>query len=109
MGGGVPSILVPHLIFSFCLYIRYDLSLLSEDNLQKDLGIRNSIHRKIILDAVAAREAQQSGIIFGDHGEIFNKSTFTKSIDAFISYRRSNGSQLARYFSHTIEWWLWGG
>ena len=76
---------------------RYDLPLLTEDHLQKDIGIRNSIHRKIILDAVAAREAQQSAVAFGDQGEILDKSTFNKNIDAFISYRRSNGSQLARY------------
>lgn len=86
-----------HYTYDFVLngVSRYDLSLLTEDNLRRDMGISNSIHRQIILDAVAAREAQQSGIVFGDQGEILDKSAFAKSIDAFISYRRSNGSQLA--------------
>ena len=76
---------------------RYDLSLLADDNLRNDIGITNSIHRRAILDEVAARESQNSAVCgFGDRGEMLNKSAISKSIDAFISYRRSNGSQLAR-------------
>jgi len=57
------------------------LRLLSEDQLV-ECGITNSIHRQRIFDAIR-----------GETG--FYDYTDNKPLDAFISYRRSTGSQLA--------------
>ena len=57
------------------------LRLLSEDQLV-ECGIINSIHRQRIFDAIR-----------GESG--FYDYTDNKPLDAFISYRRSTGSQLA--------------
>lgn len=60
---------------------------LSEDQLLCECGITNSIHRLRILDAIR----QQEGRLADDGSE----ERPDKSLDVFVSYRRSNGSQLA--------------
>ncbi|EZA50513.1 Sterile alpha and TIR motif-containing protein [Ooceraea biroi] len=60
---------------------------LSEDQLLTECGIANSIHRLRILDAIKNMQHNQ-----------FNSCEYEspdKSLDVFVSYRRSNGSQLA--------------
>ena len=60
---------------------------LTEDQLLSECGIINSIHRLRILDAIKNIQHNQ-----------FNPSeneSPDKSLDVFVSYRRSNGSQLA--------------
>lgn len=59
---------------------------LTEDQLLNECGITNSIHRLRILDAIRSQE-----------NELANRSeeNLDKSLDVFVSYRRSNGSQLA--------------
>ncbi|XP_058796910.1 NAD(+) hydrolase sarm1 isoform X2 [Phymastichus coffea] len=60
---------------------------LTEDQLLTECGIINSIHRLRILDAIKNTQYNQ-----------FNPSeneSPDKSLDVFVSYRRSNGSQLA--------------
>ncbi|XP_076367405.1 NAD(+) hydrolase sarm1-like isoform X2 [Tachypleus tridentatus] len=63
------------------------LLLLSEEQLAKECGVDNSIHRIRISQAVRglvqSRTSSEEDI------------TSNKSLDVFISYRRSNGSQLA--------------
>ena len=58
------------------------LRLLSEEQLLAECGIVNSIHRQRIFDAIR-----------GENG--FYDCMDNKPLDAFISYRRSTGSQLA--------------
>ena len=58
------------------------LRLLSEEQLLAECGIINSIHRQRIFDAIR-----------GENG--FYDCMDNKPLDAFISYRRSTGSQLA--------------
>lgn len=76
---------------SFCAYTysmlnagvdKKSLRLLSEEQLLTECGIVNSIHRQRIFDAIRG----ENGLY--DYME-------NKSLDAFISYRRSTGSQLA--------------
>ncbi|XP_020710386.1 NAD(+) hydrolase sarm1 [Athalia rosae] len=61
---------------------------LSEDQLVTECSITNSIHRLRILDAIKNIQ----------HSPGFNSSedeSLNKKLDVFVSYRRSNGSQLA--------------
>lgn len=59
---------------------------LSEDQLLNECGITNSIHRLRILDGIRALENNMT---------ILSEDSMNKSLDVFVSYRRSNGSQLA--------------
>ncbi|XP_046581452.1 LOW QUALITY PROTEIN: NAD(+) hydrolase SARM1-like [Haliotis rubra] len=84
-----------------CGVDRKMLALLTEEHLQVDCNINNGVHRMMMLQRV--REYEQAGLptmltspqlICRD----ITDGAFTsseKTIDAFISYRRSNGSQLA--------------
>lgn len=65
---------------------RDSLRCLSEDQLVNECGITNSIHRLRILDAIRAIENNLVGSC---------EENLDKSLDVFVSYRRSNGSQLA--------------
>ena len=60
---------------------------LSEDQLLTECGIANSIHRLRILDAIKNMQHNQLGSCEDESPD--------KSLDVFVSYRRSNGSQLA--------------
>ncbi|KAF6206109.1 hypothetical protein GE061_017334, partial [Apolygus lucorum] len=62
------------------------LRCLLDEQLIKECGITNSIHRYRILNAIRANE----NIDFADY-----EDNLDKNLDVFISYRRSNGSQLA--------------
>lgn len=84
---------------SFCAYTysminagvdKKGLRLLSEEQLLMECGIVNSIHRQRIYDAIR-----------GENG--FYDCLENKSLDAFISYRRSTGSQLASLLKGTID------
>ncbi|XP_049776158.1 NAD(+) hydrolase sarm1 isoform X3 [Schistocerca cancellata] len=59
---------------------------LSEEQLANECGITNSIHRLRILNSIREME---TGL-----GSSYDESP-DKSLDVFVSYRRSNGSQLA--------------
>lgn len=59
---------------------------LSEDQLLNECGITNSIHRLRIMNGIRALENRLSNS---------NDDNLDKSLDVFVSYRRSNGSQLA--------------
>ncbi|XP_022668130.1 uncharacterized protein LOC111253252 isoform X3 [Varroa destructor] len=63
------------------------LSRLTEEQLQKECGIDNSVHRKKILSYLAK--------VYPCPSEVESSEDSKKCIDAFISYRRSTGSQLA--------------
>lgn len=67
---------------------------ISEDQLLNECGIHNSIHRVRIIDAIRASESEWK--------EEF-KDQPDKSLDVFISYRRSNGSQLASLLKVHLE------
>lgn len=60
---------------------------ISEDQLLHECGIENSIHRYRIMEGIRMLE---SGL-----ASDFNEDNLNKSLDVFVSYRRSNGSQLA--------------
>ncbi|KAG5877943.1 hypothetical protein JTB14_005140 [Gonioctena quinquepunctata] len=60
---------------------------ISEDQLLNECGIKNSIHRYRIMDGIRQLE---NGLVNG-----LNEENNDKSLDVFVSYRRSNGSQLA--------------
>lgn len=59
---------------------------LNEDQLVAECGIHNSIHRMRILNMVKGIETSLSQL---------SEETLDKTLDVFVSYRRSNGSQLA--------------
>lgn len=60
----------------------------NEENLALECKIENSIHRLKIMNAISSmKSAQKSGSAGSQEGN--------KSLDVFVSYRRSNGSQLA--------------
>lgn len=59
---------------------------LSEDQLLEECGIVNSIHRTRIMDGIKCLEKNFNNL---------NDENMDKSLDVFVSYRRSNGSQLA--------------
>lgn len=61
---------------------------LSEDQLVHECGITNSIHRLRILETIRSTENSLTS-------SYFNEESRDKSLDVFVSYRRSNGSQLA--------------
>lgn len=65
---------------------RDSLRCLSEDQLVNECGITNSIHRLRILDTIRAIESNMAS---------YSEEHLDKSLDVFVSYRRSNGSQLA--------------
>lgn len=88
---------------------------LTQEQLQNECGITNSIHRLRILDAIKGGKISgnilsflaiklKSGIIkkllFSNTAKSCLTNSFQqdseKPLDVFISYRRSNGSQLAR-------------
>ncbi|XP_012272806.1 sterile alpha and TIR motif-containing protein 1 isoform X3 [Orussus abietinus] len=60
---------------------------LSEDQLLSECGIANSIHRLRILDAIKNMQHNRFSS--------YEDESPDKSLDVFVSYRRSNGSQLA--------------
>ncbi|XP_050680745.1 NAD(+) hydrolase sarm1-like isoform X1 [Leptidea sinapis] len=59
---------------------------LSDEQLENECRIKNSIHRLRILNAIRDYESRLPSI---------EEDNLLKNIDVFISYRRSNGSQLA--------------
>ncbi|XP_063841948.1 NAD(+) hydrolase sarm1-like isoform X3 [Scylla paramamosain] len=61
-------------------WLRY----LSEDQLMLECGITNSIHRQKLRHS-----------ILNETGQLQDTSSLDKTLDVFISYRRSNGSHLA--------------
>ena len=67
---------------------RDTLMSINEEQLLGECGIRNKIHRIKIQQGVKVERGEFSSIT--DEG-----STIDKTLDVFISYRRSNGSQLA--------------
>ncbi|XP_066246815.1 NAD(+) hydrolase sarm1 isoform X2 [Euwallacea similis] len=60
---------------------------ISEDQLLHECGIKNSIHRFRIMEGIRQLENRISSEM--------NDESPDKSLDVFVSYRRSNGSQLA--------------
>lgn len=69
------------------------LRLLSEEQLLTECGIVNSIHRQRIFDAIRGEN--------GIYDYLDNKP-----LDAFISYRRSTGSQLASLLKGIVIDWI---
>lgn len=59
---------------------------LNEDQLVMECGIKNSIHRSRILNAIKCMENRLA---------LSAEENMDKTLDVFVSYRRSNGSQLA--------------
>lgn len=59
---------------------------ISEDQLLNECGIMNSIHRFRIMEGIRQLENGLANL---------NEDNLDKSLDVFVSYRRSNGSQLA--------------
>ncbi|XP_076253319.1 sterile alpha and armadillo motif isoform X12 [Rhynchophorus ferrugineus] len=60
---------------------------ISEDQLLNECGILNSIHRYRIMEGIRQLENRIGSDLSDDNPD--------KSLDVFVSYRRSNGSQLA--------------
>ncbi|XP_044015576.1 NAD(+) hydrolase sarm1 isoform X2 [Aphidius gifuensis] len=60
---------------------------ISEDQLTQECSITNSIHRLRILEAIKNISSNQFSSCINESPD--------KSLDVFVSYRRSNGSQLA--------------
>ncbi|CAH8475729.1 unnamed protein product [Heterobilharzia americana] len=72
------------------------LPYLSDKMLLEDCQIKNGIHRKRILDAIQSFITMHNQFRLTDHDSKLNIfAQPDKYIDVFISYRRSNGSQLA--------------
>lgn len=69
---------------------------IAEENLRDDCGVLNGVHRARILqnirEEVMHRMCSKSSVDVTDAPDTF---TSDKTIDAFISYRRLNGAQLA--------------
>ncbi|XP_045171328.2 NAD(+) hydrolase SARM1-like [Mercenaria mercenaria] len=69
---------------------------MSEDHLREDCGVTNGVHRAKILqqirEQVMHRMCSKSSVDVTDAPDTY---TGDKTIDAFISYRRLNGAQLA--------------
>lgn len=59
---------------------------LTEDQLIDECGIKNSIHRLRIINTIKNAESTLS---------LQSQDNLEKTLDVFVSYRRSNGSQLA--------------
>lgn len=66
---------------------QHTLDHIAEDNLLHECKIENSIHRQKIMNAITSMRSTSTAATAGQEGE--------KSLDVFVSYRRSNGSQLA--------------
>lgn len=58
----------------------------SDVQLANECGILNSIHRQRILSSIGSMQS----VVSASHEDL------NKPLDVFVSYRRSNGSQLAR-------------
>ncbi|XP_053690343.1 NAD(+) hydrolase sarm1 isoform X3 [Sabethes cyaneus] len=67
---------------------------LDDDQLVAECGIRNSIHRVRILNAIKSNETISS---------LTSEKNTEKNLDVFVSYRRSNGSQLASLLKVHLE------
>lgn len=59
----------------------------TEDQLLRECGIENSIHRQRIMEGIRMLESRMAND--------FSEDNLNKPLDVFVSYRRSNGSQLA--------------
>ncbi|XP_053676658.1 NAD(+) hydrolase sarm1 [Anopheles nili] len=70
------------------------LSVLDEDQLTVTCGIKNAIHRARILNVVKMSDMIPS---------FRSEQSTEKSLDVFVSYRRSNGSQLASLLKVHLE------
>lgn len=70
------------------------LSHVCDDELMNDCGINNGIHRKRIMQRIAAMKELQ---MYSDQCSLDSAdgTLVSRSMDVFISYRRANGSQLA--------------
>ncbi|XP_062543365.1 NAD(+) hydrolase sarm1 isoform X5 [Armigeres subalbatus] len=66
---------------------------LDDDQLIGECGITNSIHRSRILNAIKNNETSSLSL----------EKSAEKSLDVFVSYRRSNGSQLASLLKVHLE------
>ncbi|EEB10024.1 Sterile alpha and TIR motif-containing protein, putative [Pediculus humanus corporis] len=73
---------------------RDSLRNLKEEQLTQECGIANSIHRLRILDTIKVLE---------DNIVNSSEENLDKSLDVFVSYRRSNGSQLASLLKVHLE------
>ncbi|XP_058465890.1 NAD(+) hydrolase sarm1 isoform X3 [Malaya genurostris] len=67
---------------------------LDDDQLVAECGIRNSIHRTRIMNAIKSNETISS---------LTSEKNTEKNLDVFVSYRRSNGSQLASLLKVHLE------
>ncbi|XP_042237550.1 NAD(+) hydrolase sarm1-like isoform X4 [Homarus americanus] len=67
------------------------LRYLTEEQLVTECGINNSIHRQRIRDIILRCEKLNCY----ESGQLQDANSLDKTLDVFISYRRSNGSQLA--------------
>ncbi|XP_055631025.1 NAD(+) hydrolase sarm1 isoform X2 [Toxorhynchites rutilus septentrionalis] len=67
---------------------------LDDDQLVAECNIRNSIHRARILNAIKSNETISS---------LTSEKSTEKNLDVFVSYRRSNGSQLASLLKVHLE------
>ncbi|VDI62716.1 Hypothetical predicted protein [Mytilus galloprovincialis] len=84
------------------------LSTTSHEEL-KECGVTNPIHRRLILEHIddlycsLPKYGSFSSLQRQKSVDVSSISTLPKAVDVFISYRRSTGSQLARYNRPTIE------
>ena len=76
---------------------RQTLMGINEEQLLVECGIKNKIHRLKIQQGVKVERGEFTLIEDGDCGAI------DKTLDVFISYRRSNGSQLASLLKVHLE------
>ncbi|GFO26159.1 sterile alpha and tir motif-containing protein 1 [Plakobranchus ocellatus] len=78
---------------------KYELKSLSEEELKEECGIHNSIHRRKILarreDLVTPETPSLPSLPCGTDPSLSINLSSLRSIDVFICYRRSSGSQLA--------------
>ncbi len=68
---------------------------INDEQLLSECGISNKIHRLKIQQGVKVER--------GEFGSITDESCIDKNLDVFISYRRSNGSQLASLLKVHLE------
>ncbi|KAK3084426.1 hypothetical protein FSP39_013378 [Pinctada imbricata] len=79
------------------------LATTNSEELENVCAIKNSVHRRLILEHIEDLYCQISLPKYGSIGSLQRQksidptgfSTYPKAVDVFISYRRSNGSQLA--------------
>ncbi|KAK6192206.1 hypothetical protein SNE40_003718 [Patella caerulea] len=79
---------------------KFVLQTLCEEELRNECAISNSIHRKLILQHLnelvsPSSSCQNIALPLTDHQLGVSLGSGMRTIDVFISYRRSNGSQLA--------------